>query len=176
MLIPEKEYEGQNVMNPYVIYDEEEKIFKMWYASGEYIEPDNICFATSSDGINWVKYSNNPIMKRSLEEDAMDNYKIGACEVYKLSTNKYLMFYIGYTDLHTARIFYAISNDGISWKRNSKNPIIYPDKYSFAKEATYKPTAIYNKKENKWMLWYNGRNLENEYIGLAICKDCKFEF
>ena len=175
VIIPEYDYEGTNTMNPYVIWDEEEQLFKMWYAAGEYIEPDAICYATSTDGINWKKYDKNPIIKATNKEENYDNYKVGACEVYKLSENDYLMFYIGYTDLNTARIFYAKSEDGINWRRKSETPIISPSNNAFDSDATYKPTAVYDKKNNQWLLWYNGRTEEKEYIGLAICEKCKFE-
>ena len=63
VLIPEYEYEKYSVMNPHIIYDNKEKIFKMWYSAGETIEPDVICYATSKNGKNWIKYTNNPIFK-----------------------------------------------------------------------------------------------------------------
>lgn len=49
-------------MNPNAIYDKTEKIYKMNYATGEYYEPDVICYATSKNGIIWEKYKNNPIL------------------------------------------------------------------------------------------------------------------
>jgi hypothetical protein len=80
------------------------------------------------------------------------------------------MFYIGYSDINTARIFYAESKDGITnWKRNN-NPIIKPTKNRFDTDACYKPSVIYNKKNKIWMLYYNGRKKVNEYIGLATHK------
>lgn len=151
------------------------KIFKMWYAAGEYIEPDTICYATSIDGIHFTKYDNNPIITASTGDENYDNYKVGGCEVYKLDKNSYLMFYIGYTDLSHARIFYAISEDGINFKRKSTTPIISPTKGGFDCEAVYKPTVVYDQKNDRWLLWYNGRSGIHEYIGLAICKRCKFD-
>ena len=64
VLIPEYNFEKNSVMNPHVIYDEKEKIYKMWYAAGETYEPDVIGYATSKDGINWTKYRDNPIFTR----------------------------------------------------------------------------------------------------------------
>ena len=57
VLIPEFNYEKNSVMNPHVIYDEKEKIYKMWYSAGETFEPDVIGYATSEDGIYWEKYN-----------------------------------------------------------------------------------------------------------------------
>ena len=38
VLIPEFSYEKHSVMNPHVIFDHNEKLYKMWYAAGESIE------------------------------------------------------------------------------------------------------------------------------------------
>ena len=87
--------------------------------------------------------------------------------MHKLKDNTYFMFYIGYSDLDTARIFVAKSKNGINkWKRS--NPIIGPSKNNFDSNACYKPSAIYNSKINRWMVWYNGRTDGKEYIGLAM--------
>ena len=167
VMIPEFDYEKNSVMNPHVIYDKNEKIFKMWYAAGETYEPDVICYAISKDGINWIKYKNNPIFIPNSNKKSFDFYKIGGCDVHKISNNKYLMFYIGYTDINTARIFYAISKNGINdWKRSNK-PIIKPSKDQFDNNACYKPSAFFDKNNNRWMLWYNGRSKNKEFIGFA---------
>ena len=166
VLIPEYSYEKQNVMNPHVIYDKEEKIYKMYYAAGEIYEPDVICYATSKDGIIWEKYKNYPILIPNNIKTLLDSFKVGGCDVHKISANYYLMFYIGYSDINTGRIFYAESKDGITnWKRYN-NPIIEPTKKKFDNDACYKPSVIYNKKNKIWMLYYNGRNQIDEYIEL----------
>ena len=158
-------------MIPHVIYDEEEKLFKMWYSAGETYEPDVICYATSENGINWTKYKHNPIFKPNKNKFSLDFYKVGGADVHKISKNKYLMFYIGYSDIHTARIFVAKSNNGINnWKR-SKNPIIKPTKGKFDNDACYKPSGIFDKKNNRYMIYYNGRNKNKEYIGIAFSRN-----
>lgn len=65
VLKPEGNYEKYAVMNPCVIWDAEENLYKMWYAAGEQYEPDVICYATSINGIEWTKYGNNPIFSKS---------------------------------------------------------------------------------------------------------------
>ena len=92
ILIPEFEFEKQSVMNPKVIYDEKENIYKMWYAAGETIEPDVIAYATSKDGINWTKYINNPIFTANKNNFSLDSFKVGGCDIHKLSMNIYWIF------------------------------------------------------------------------------------
>ena len=43
VLKAEKDYEKYSVMNPNVIYDEKDNLFKMYYAAGELVEPDVMC-------------------------------------------------------------------------------------------------------------------------------------
>lgn len=163
VLVPEYDFEGMSVMNPYVMYDE--GIYKMYYASGETYEPDVIAYATSEDGIHWNKYNQNPIFAKSNNKRDLDNFKIGGCEVMKNDNGEYTMFYIGYTDIDTARIFVASSKDGINWTRYRK-PIVSPSRWKFDSEATYKPSVIYDNANNRYLLYYNGRKGANEYIGL----------
>lgn len=42
VMVPEFNYEGYSVMNPYVLYDEDRGVFRMWYACGETYEPNMI--------------------------------------------------------------------------------------------------------------------------------------
>lgn len=168
VLVPEQSYEKSSVMNPCVLWDDEEKIFKMWYAAGDQFEPDVLCFASSVDGINWNKYGSNPIFKRS--ENKYDQCKVGGCDMLKVN-GKYYMFYIGYQNIDTARICVAESENGLnSWIRYKENPIISPEKGSWDSDAVYKPTVVLNRKDNKLMLWFNGRKKRCERIGYAECK------
>lgn len=165
ILVPEFDYEKESVMNPCVLWDEEEQIFKMWYAAGETYEPDVICYAVSSDGIQWSKCNKNPILKAS--ESIYDKYKVGGCDVHRMADGNYLMFYIGYQNLDVARICMAFSKDGITdWERSKDNPILSPSKNGWDGHAVYKPAAC--QVDGKWHLWYNGRKNTDEYIGLAI--------
>lgn len=164
VFIPSETYELQSVMNPCVMWDENEKIFKMWYSAGEKYEPDVLCYATSEDGIHWTKYKDNPIFQKSSNE--YDKAKVGGCDVIKQS-DTYMMFYIGYQNIDNARICVAESFDGIHWNRKPNNPIIAPSKNSWDAHAVYKPAVAYDEKQNQYLLWYNGRKGTKEYIGLA---------
>lgn len=170
IIIPEMNNEGTNVMNPFVLYDEEEEIFKMWYAAGEQFEPDVINYATSKDGVNWEKYENNPILQKS--DYGFDSYKVGGCCVLK-KNNKYIMYYIGYTSLLKAQILWAESEDGINWTKYNSEPIVQGSKGTFDQDSVYKPSVVFDEKTNKNYLYYNGRRGADEYIGLAIQEGIK---
>lgn len=164
ILIPDQKYEQQSVMNPCVLWDDNEHIFKMWYSAGQKYEPDVLCYATSEDGINWNKSKNNPVLCKGIEE--YDQCKVGGCDIIK-TDHGYLMFYIGYQNVDNARICVAKSEDGIEWRRDKNNPIISASRDSWDAHAVYKPAVCYREREQRWYLWYNGRKEYDEYIGLA---------
>ncbi|MBR6057997.1 MAG: hypothetical protein IKP58_07515 [Victivallales bacterium] len=174
VMIPEYPWENKSVMNPYVLFDESRKVFRMWYAAGETYEPNAIGYAESTDGMTWRKSPLNPIFVQGHE--FYDKDRIGGCEMKRLSDGRFAMFYIGYEDIDTARICVAVSDDGIvGWRRMASNPIVSPGMGKWDGDACYKP-SVYRDDENKrWLLWYNGRLKNNEYIGLVIHQGLELE-
>lgn len=172
ILSPEYKWEGYSVMNPFVTFDNEENVFKMWYSAGETYEPDVICYAESMDGIHFDKYNYNPIFIKGTE--SYDCAKVSVGHVIK-KDEKYVMFYIGYQNVNKAYVCYATSTDGkTNWTRSKHNPIIVPVKGTYANDAVYKPTIVFNENTNQWMLYCNGRDANKEYIGLYRISAEKF--
>ena len=166
IMIPELPWEVASVMNPCVMFDEGK--YKMWYSAGETFEPNVNAYAESEDGIHWKKSRINPIFARE-KRTVYEQERVGGCHVVKTEDMGYLMFYIGYEDINTARICVARSENGITkWERSLLNPIVEPTVGAWDSEATYKPTVAWNEAEGKWMLWYNGRTGSKEYIGHAF--------
>lgn len=175
VLSADEAWEKTSVMCPDVLWDEQDKIYKMWYSGGEQYEPDAIGYATSFDGLNWKKYTANPIFKND-PSHSWEQAKVTACQVIH-QDNEYVMFYIGFHDINYAQIGIARSKNGIDhWQRNPHNPIISPGS-GWDSSAVYKPYAIYDKEQDRWLLWYNGRRQSVEQIGVAIHKgkDLRFD-
>lgn len=165
VMFPEYPWEKESVMNPCVLY--ENGVYRMWYSGGETCEPNANAYAESTDGINWKKFRANPIFAEE-KGNYYEQDRIGGCQVIKTEDMGYLMFYIGYEDISTARICVARSENGISqWQRSALNPLVEPTAGAWDGDACYKPTVVWNEKENKWMLWYNGRLGNDEFIGFA---------
>jgi predicted GH43/DUF377 family glycosyl hydrolase len=165
VLAPQMPWEKVAVMCPHVIWDETAKRFRMWYSAGEQYEPDAIGYATSNDGLRWVKCNANPIFKFDPNRE-WEQHKVTACQVEKRG-DWFLMFYIGFRDLHHAQIGLARSKDGVTnWQRHPANPIISPGKDKWDHDACYKPYALFDGA--KWLLWYNGRHGKLEQIGVVL--------
>jgi len=182
VLSPEEPWEKMNLMCPSVLWDEDLQLYRMWYSGGEYWEPNAIGYATSPDGINWTKYSENPVFFTSTSRDweraaqyriencppdqIWEQHKVAGVQIIK-KDDWYIMFYIGYWDEDTAQIGIARSRDGITnWERNPHNPIIAPTKGTWDRDCCYKPFAIFDGK--RWLLWYNGREIWVEQIGVVF--------
>ena len=168
VMTPELPWEKESVMNPYVLFDSDRKIFRMWYAAGETFEPNALGYAESEDGLVWQKSPLNPIFIHGCEP--YDQARVGGCEVVPdRETGGFFMFYIGYYDIDTAGICVAYSPDGITrWERLSDNPIVSPEPCCWDGDACYKPSVIRDEAEQCWKLWYNGRTGSHEYIGMAV--------
>jgi beta-1,2-mannobiose phosphorylase / 1,2-beta-oligomannan phosphorylase len=152
-------------MYPHVLFDEKEKLYRMWYSGGEQYEPNAIGYATSPDGLKWTRHDKNPIFQPD-PKNAWEKDRVTACQVVKHG-DWYLMFYIGFRDQNHAQIGLARSKDGITdWQRHPVNPIIRPGQGKWDADAVYKPYAIFDGK--RWLLWYNGRRGGDEQIGVAI--------
>ena len=166
VLVPETDFEGASVMNPFVMYEDGK--LRMWYAAGETYEPNVICYAESADGVRWEKYAGNPIFCCNPEKE-YEQARIGACDILR-DGDGYLMFYIGYRDVHTACICAARSEDGITgWVRVPENPLVTPTPGAWDESSCYKPTVI-RAADGSYRLWYNGRANAKEYIGYACGK------
>lgn len=165
VMIAEYNWEKESVMNPCVLY--EDGIYKMWYAAGETYEPNVLAYAESDDGINWRKAKNNPIYVAD-KDNVYEQNRVGGCQVMKTEDMGYLMFYIGYENIDKAQICVARSANGKTmWERLGANPIVAPDEGAWDGDACYKPSFLWNEENDMWMLWYNGRNGTDEFIGLV---------
>ncbi len=165
VLAPEQPWEQVAVMCPHVLYDDHEKLYRMWYSGGEQYEPNAIGYATSRDGMHWTKDPSNPVFTPD-PKTAWEKDRVTACQVVRHG-GWYLMFYIGFRDQHHAQIGLARSKGGITdWQRHPANPVIRPDKGQWDQDAVYKPYAVFDGR--RWLLWYNGRKGGMEQIGLAI--------
>ena len=161
----DKPWEKVAVMCPHVIWDEQAKLFRMWYSGGEQYEPNAIGYASSPDGLAWTKHESNPVFAAN-KTITWEQDRVAGCQVEKRG-GWYLIFYIGYRDIDHAQIGIARSSDGITnWQRHPQNPIVRSGTGKWDDDACYKPYAIFDGK--KWLLWYNGRRKSLEQIGVVI--------
>jgi predicted GH43/DUF377 family glycosyl hydrolase len=100
--------------------------FKMWYTCRENEgTQDEICYATSLDGIHWTENQAAVFQGTGSASDWDGGGVYSANVLY--DGNGYGMWYTGYNAGGTqSQIGYATSTDGISWTRAPENPILGP--------------------------------------------------
>ena len=100
-----------------VLFNTDSSRFEMWY-SGSYgpeisWRPNRIGFAWSSDGINWIKYSGNPVLIP--EPGTFDEGSVEGHNVIR-ENGQYKMWYSGLRN-GKYQIGYATSSDGMFWNK-----------------------------------------------------------
>jgi len=103
------------VLDPMVIFDG--GTFKMWYSAFDSNWTRHIGYATSTDGVNWIKYGGNPVFEP--DPGQWDDGNVGNHFVYYGSD--YEMWYTS-----NGRIGYVTSTNGVDWTRFLTGPVLTP--------------------------------------------------
>jgi hypothetical protein len=145
VLTPSQSWEGSKILQVSVIFDQGG--YKAWYTAGQISGGafiSSIGYATSNDGVAWMKYSSNPAFNKgssAYSTSSFDSDSVSFPTVVKVG-NQYYMYYRGY-DGSNARIGLATSNDGLSWTRYSSNPLF----------SGSHPDVVF--ANNQWNMWYD---------------------
>jgi len=155
-----------------VIY--ENGVYKMWYSGIP--DPNSleskIGYATSPDGINWTKYSGNPVFTPGSGWDAGGVY---GPSVIPVDTGGYIMWYQAkHASLPGVHIGRATSVDGINWVRDTiNNPVFSPGVTGeWDGSAVALPNVV--RRGEKYFMWYTGSTTTtagNWKGGLAFSSD-----
>ena len=151
------EWDASYLLPETVIFDGSK--YKIWYMGGRGggfpTTSGSIGYATSPDGINWTKYAQNPILK-SGPSGSWDNGGIGLCGVI-YDSGYYRMWYegniINYHNDRMGGLGYAVSEDGINWKKYPGNPVIPSTFSSWTQSTPNGPTLI--RSGNELRMWYS---------------------
>jgi predicted GH43/DUF377 family glycosyl hydrolase len=115
-------WEEIGVVPSSVIFDG--AIYKMWYDGFDVNFDSRIGYATSLDGITWIKDTlHNPVLPLG-PPGSWDDIAVGNADVLFDGT-WYHMRYSGDNGA-SFRIGYATSSDGINWDKDSSNPVLNP--------------------------------------------------
>ena len=136
-------------------------IYKMWY-TGDAGSKHYVMYAESKDGINWIRPYPGPVLTPGPKGSWDDMSVTQGVTIYEEGV--YKMFYGGWSETNGPwHIGLATSEDGINWVKHP-NPAIYA-----AGDWEYQIGASsVIKKDDKYYLYYTGRNLPIFKIGLAV--------
>lgn len=140
-------------------------LYQMWY-SGISTGLWQTGYATSTDGINWSKYSGNPVLPVGAAGE-WDRGWAAASDVL-FDAGQYQMWYDGDDgDIQDVRIGYATSPDGIHWTKDTlNNPIMSGDPGTWDADNVWFPRVI--KDADAYHMWYSGRDVGVDRIGYAV--------
>ncbi|MBC8321795.1 MAG: T9SS type A sorting domain-containing protein [Bacteroidetes bacterium] len=176
-------WEETGVFQPVVYYDG--TLYHMWYGGFEgttLYDPMQEGYATSTDGIYWVKDTdNNPVITLGPSESFYDTWVIGTSVLY--IEDKYYIWFAGWDGLGTNpfkywSIGYATSLNGSDWiVENADMPVI---DYGEPGEwddiwARYCSVLIH---EDQLKMWYDGKGYgvkigyaTDSYVGIKEKND-----
>jgi predicted GH43/DUF377 family glycosyl hydrolase len=138
---------------------------KMWYrgtrspgASG------SIGLATSTDGVTWTKYPENPVLTGT--PGTWDATVVNHPNVI-LNNSTYEMWYGGQGNTGVYNVGYATSSDGVNWTKSASNPVMtVGSTASFDSHGLLKPSVIF--ENDTYKMWYTGNRSTIWRIGYAV--------
>jgi len=147
-----EDWDGLMAGFPRVRYEGQK--YHMWYVGGDNEVPSTlrIGYATSNDGIHWIKHPRNPVMDVG-ESGSWDDGRIEMGDI-RYNGSFYEMWYSGYNYIRF-EIGYATSLDGVHWSKYQGNPIIKTgdlgmwDTWDVGVNSVLARDSIYN-------MWYEG--------------------
>ena len=133
----------------------------MWYQGG-FSGNTRIGYATSIDGITWVKYK-DPVMGPGGPGD-WDSSVVGLGSVLWNGTT-FLMWYGGSnpTTYISGAIGLAMSTNGTTWVKYSGNPVLTPTPAGYDSKYVAGPYVI--NVSPTYYMWYTGRNVAGQTPG-----------
>jgi predicted GH43/DUF377 family glycosyl hydrolase len=149
-------FDSKYIRKPTVVFDGTE--YKMWYIGGNGNASLMVGFATSTDGITWLRQNNgDPILAGS--SGKFDSSGIYRCSVV-FDGAEYKMWYTGKNSSGSYNIGYATSANGINWNiQNNGNPIFIDLSSSFDSKGKIVSQVLY--AENMINMFYIGLNSSN---------------
>ena len=163
-------WDDEGVWAPMVIYDH--NTYRMWFQGfgGEFA---SIGYATSSNGVQWTKYGDNPVLPHGDISD-FDYYTAGEPRIC-IARGRHHLFYTGTSSVFKNEIGYAHSMDGINWMKYGNNPILKVGPMTWDNVNVAAPTVVFRDK--KFYMWYSGLGTSGSWqIGYATSDiEKKFE-
>jgi len=141
--------------------------YKMYYSG---IKPDQyqIGLATSDDGINWQKYSGNPVLSNGSSGAWDDKVVYIPSVVYDGTT--YHMWYSGHSLANNyLKIGYAYSSDGVTWTKHPTPVLEGGASGSWDESAAYWADVMF--ENGLFEMWYTGQTGSTWAIGYATSTD-----
>jgi predicted GH43/DUF377 family glycosyl hydrolase len=153
-----------------------DSIFYGWFWGWNADRSSNgLGLATSTDGINWTEYENNPVISSAATGDWDDFATLQYLDIL-FNGDQFMMYYCGCKNeykspgRYTMKIGCATSPDGVTWTPYENNPVLVESETSSAWDywRVEWPTVV--KNHAGYHMWFHGDNALSQ-IGYAHSDD-----
>lgn len=152
---PPGSWDGDYAFSPTVIFDG--ALYHMWYEGLRGSWPSGVSgigYAVSADGVRWTRSTHNPVLVGGLS-GSWDEFGVGHPSVV-FDSGWYHMWYTGNEPRAlqgTSGIGYAVSRDGIHWKKYPENPVLVGRPGSW-ESTVFMPSV--RREGPLYQMWYSG--------------------
>lgn len=156
------EWDNGFLEGPSVIKDG--NTYKMWYCGYDAVVDfsgtdghANVGYATSVDGVNWVKHTNNPILTTGT--NSWDSISVQDPHVIKQDEMYYMWYGGNNVDGYGQKVGYAWSSDGINWTKSNANPVLTNGATGTWDVNTASFPSVMND-DGTYKMWYTGKDVD----------------
>jgi len=150
---PPDSWDDESIVGCTVLFID--NIYHMWY-SGYDGNHFRIGYATSTDGTNWTKYENNPVLDMG-DMGSWDDKGVSFPVVLKINST----FHIWYSgdNVLVSRIGHATSEDGKDWTKDESNPVL-----DIGDTGTWEEMGVFPMpnsilfEDGEYKMWYGGKD------------------
>lgn len=134
-------WDANGVLDPWVIYDAQVGLWKMWYRGLDGSNHGSFGYATASSPTGtWTKSGSNPIMTHDV---AWEGNQVLLPSILRESSTVYKMLYAGNEPFSAdGRIGLATSTDGIAWTKSGSNPVLSPSGAGWMAASVFSPRTL----------------------------------
>jgi predicted GH43/DUF377 family glycosyl hydrolase len=147
-------WDSAAVGDPYVV--EKGGYLYLYYLGQDALAMQRLGVARSSDGVNWQTSSANPILDvgafGTFDENGLGEPSVAFQPPY------FYMLYTGRSNTERRNLGYAVSTDGIHWKKMSINGLLQPKQMSAWSSQVVCDSTLLSNGNGKWSVWFGGGN------------------
>ncbi|MDR7275722.1 hypothetical protein [Catenuloplanes atrovinosus] len=173
IVVPTAEWEDDYIYNSSLLYDERQRLWKMWYTAGRIAsaggEPEFICLATATDPRGpWTKSPSNPLIS-PMNDGGWASLGIGGPNVRMMPDGSYQMVVVGWQADYPSRGGRLTSRDGVRWTLDRSAMTLDLGVAGGVEDSMIYRQYVVNVGGTDWV-WYNVKNHRpgwNETINLA---------
>jgi len=141
--------------------------YRIYYTGLEGCCRSSIGLATSTDGLHWTRYAGNPVLQPSAT--GWDAETLSGPRVIR-DGSRYLMYYRG-NGGGSVQTGLAVSNDGITWTKDPRNPVLPLGGSGSWDQSGTEPGGVF-VDHGMFHMFYNGASPGSpEAVGLATSPD-----